>query len=102
MLPEVLTSVKLTSDWEEKLVRVAHGEPPAQTFTDGIRTMTAELAQNAHAPESNPFPQSHELKISMLVERCGIMRMEADYLSERRGYSRKWALLIQGEYHAFI
>lgn len=59
VLPEVLTSVKLTSDWEEKLSQVARGELPAQTFTDSIRSMTAELVQNAHAPQSNPFPQSH-------------------------------------------
>lgn len=58
-LPEALTSVKLTSDWEEKLAQVARGELPAQTFMDGILAMTAELVQNAHTPESNPFPQSH-------------------------------------------
>ena len=59
VLPEALTSVKLTSDWEEKLSQVARGELPAHTFMDGILAMTAELVQNAHAPESNPFPQSH-------------------------------------------
>lgn len=59
VLPEVLTSVKLTSDREEKLVRVARGKLPAQSFMDGILSMTAELVQNAHTPENNPFPQSH-------------------------------------------
>ena len=38
---------------------MARGELPAQTFMDGILAMTAELVQNAHVPESNPFPQSH-------------------------------------------
>ena len=59
VLPEALTSVKLTSDWEEKLLQVAHGELHAQDFMDGIRAMTAELVETAHAPESSPFPQSH-------------------------------------------
>ena len=59
VLPEALTSVKLTSDWEEKLAQVARGELPARDFMGGILSMTAELARNAHAPESSPFPQSH-------------------------------------------
>ena len=59
VLPEALTSVKLTSDWEEKLAQVARGELPARDFMGGILSMTAELVQDAHAPESSPFPQSH-------------------------------------------
>lgn len=34
---------------EEKFARVAHGEPPAQMFMDGIRAVTAELVRVGHA-----------------------------------------------------
>ena len=46
VLPELLTSPKLTADWEQRLNEVAKGQASPEDFMDGIEAMTAELVRN--------------------------------------------------------
>ncbi len=47
VLPELLTSPKLTADWEQRLNEVAKGQASPEDFMDGIEAMAAELVRNA-------------------------------------------------------
>lgn len=44
-LPELLTSPKLTADWEQRLNEVAKGQASPEDFLDGIEAMAAELVR---------------------------------------------------------
>jgi DNA topoisomerase-3 len=46
VLPELLTSPKLTADWEQRLNEVEKGRASPENFMDGIETMAAELVRN--------------------------------------------------------
>lgn len=56
VLPEILTSAKLTAEWEAKLADIAHGDGDSITFMEGIEDMTRQLVASKKAPGSNPFP----------------------------------------------
>ena len=43
VLPELLTSPKLTADWEQRLNEVAKGQASPEGFMEGIEAMAAEL-----------------------------------------------------------
>ena len=45
VLPELLTSPKLTADWEQQLNEVAKGQASPEDFMDGIEAMAAELVR---------------------------------------------------------
>ena len=45
VLPELLTSPKLTADWEQRLNEVAKGQVSPEDFMDGIEAMAAELVR---------------------------------------------------------
>ena len=45
VLPELLTSPKLTADWEQRLNEVAKGQALPEDFMDGIEAMAAELVK---------------------------------------------------------
>ncbi len=45
VLPELLTSPKLTADWEQRLNEVAKGQASPEDFMDGIEAMAAELVR---------------------------------------------------------
>ena len=45
VLPELLTSPKLTADWEQRLNEVAKGQASPEGFMDGIEAMAAELVR---------------------------------------------------------
>ena len=45
VLPELLTSPKLTADWEKRLNEVAKGQVSPEDFMDGIEAMAAELVR---------------------------------------------------------
>ena len=45
VLPELLTSPKLTVDWEQRLNEVAKGQASPEDFMDGIKAMAAELVR---------------------------------------------------------
>ena len=47
VLPELLTSPKLTADWEQRLNEVAKGQASPEDFMDGIEEMAAELVKAA-------------------------------------------------------
>ena len=45
VLPELLTSPKLTADWEQRLSEVAKGQASPDDFMDGIEAMAAGLVR---------------------------------------------------------
>ena len=45
VLPELLTSPKLTADWEQRLNEAAKGQASPEDFMDGIEAMAAELVK---------------------------------------------------------
>ena len=49
ILPDNLTSPKLTAEWENNLTQIAKGEADPVAFMDGIETMTRELVQTYSA-----------------------------------------------------
>ena len=51
LLPDMLTSPKLTAEWENELTRIAKGEISPDNFMQGIEAMAAELVKN-HAAAS--------------------------------------------------
>lgn len=51
LLPDMLTSPKLTAEWENELTRIAKGEVSPDNFIQGIEAMSAELVKN-HATAS--------------------------------------------------
>ena len=46
VLPELLTSPKLTADLEQRLNEVAKGQASPEAFMDGIGAMAVDLVQN--------------------------------------------------------
>ncbi|MFT9078062.1 DNA topoisomerase [Ethanoligenens sp.] len=56
VLPEILTSAKLTAEWEAKLADIAHGNGDSATFMAGIEDMARQLVASKKTPDSNPFP----------------------------------------------
>jgi len=51
VLPEPLKSPLLTSEWENRLLRVEHGELSGESFISGITAMTAEIVKSNDAPK---------------------------------------------------
>ena len=49
ILPDNLTSPKLTAEWENNLTQIAKGEADPAAFMDGIEAMTRELVQTYSA-----------------------------------------------------
>lgn len=52
ILPDMLTSPKLTAEWENELTRIAKGEADPEHFMQGIEAMAAELVRS-HAAVSD-------------------------------------------------
>ena len=72
VLPELLTSPKLTADWEQRLNEVAKGQASPEDFMDGIATMAAELVQNySHISEDGQKLFQPERETVGLCPRCG-------------------------------
>ena len=72
VLPEVLTSPKLTADWEQRLNEVAKGQVSPEDFMDGIEAMAAELVQNySHISKDGQKLFQPERETVGLCPRCG-------------------------------
>ncbi|MBM6926713.1 DNA topoisomerase 3 [Pseudoflavonifractor phocaeensis] len=72
VLPELLTSPKLTADWEQQLNEVAKGEASPESFMDGIKAMTAELVRNySHISEEGKKLFQQEREAVGTCPRCG-------------------------------
>ncbi len=72
VLPEVLTSPKLTADWEQRLNEVAKGQVSPEDFMDGIKAMAAELVQKySHISEDGQKLFQPEKETVGLCPRCG-------------------------------
>ena len=72
VLPELLTSPKLTADWEQRLNEVAKGQASPQDFMDGIEAMAAELVwKYSHISEDGQKLFQPEKETVGLCPRCG-------------------------------
>ena len=72
VLPELLTSPKLTADWEQRLNEVAKGQVSPDDFMDGIEAMAAELVRNySHISEDGQKLFQPETETVGLCPRCG-------------------------------
>ena len=72
VLPELLTSPKLTADWEQRLNEVAKGQASPEGFMDGIEAMAAELVRKySHISEDGQKLFQPEKETVGLCPRCG-------------------------------
>ena len=72
VLPELLTSPKLTADWEQRLNEVAKGQASPEHFMDGIEAMAAELVRKySHISEDGQKLFQPEKEMVGLCPRCG-------------------------------
>ena len=72
VLPELLTSPKLTADWEQRLNEVAKGQASPEDFMDGIEAMAAELVRKySHISENGQKLFQPEKETVGLCPRCG-------------------------------
>ena len=76
VLPDVIKSPALTAEWESKLKQVERGELTADSFMDGIFSLTQELVEQNHAADpayASLFAKngSAEHKAIGLCPRCG-------------------------------
>ena len=73
VLPELLTSPKLTADWEQRLNEVAKGQASPEDFMDGIEAMAAELVRKySHISEDGQKLFQPEKETVGLCPRCGM------------------------------
>ena len=83
VLPELLTSPKLTADWEQRLNEVAKGQASPEDFMDGIEAMAAELVRKySHISEDGQKLFQPEKETVGLCPRCG----EAVYEGKKNYY----------------
>ena len=72
VLPKLLTSPKLTADWEQRLNEVAKGQASPEDFMDGIEAMAAELVRKySHISEDGQKLFQPEKETVGLCPRCG-------------------------------
>ena len=72
VLPELLTSPKLTADWEQRLNEVAKGQASPEDFMDGIEAMAAELVRKySHISADGQKLFQPEKETVGLCPRCG-------------------------------
>ena len=72
VLPELLTSPKLTADWEQRLNEIAKDQASPEDFMDGIEAMAAELVQKySHISEDGQKLFQPEKETVGLCPRCG-------------------------------
>ena len=72
VLPELLTSPKLTADWEQRLNEVAKSQASPEDFMDGIEAMAAELVRKySHISEDGQKLFQPEKETVGLCPRCG-------------------------------
>lgn len=66
ILPDMLTSPKLTAEWENELTRIAKGEADPERFMQGIEALAGELVKN-HAS----VPAGHKAMFAPAREEIG-------------------------------
>ena len=72
VLPELLTSPKLTVDWEQRLNEAAKGQASPEDFMDGIEAMAVELVRKySHISEDGQKLFQPEKETVGLCPRCG-------------------------------
>ena len=76
VLPEALTSAKMTAEWEHKLKQVERGELNANSFMEGIAAFTKSIVLSNKAPKPefiSLFPESKRQTSESLGKcpRCG-------------------------------
>jgi DNA topoisomerase-3 len=76
ILPDSLTSAKLTAEWEDKLLQIQRGELDAAAFMDGIAAFMKSIVQSNTAPKPeymDLFPRTGKQAAEILgvCPRCG-------------------------------
>ena len=70
VLPETLTSLLLTAEWENELSRIAKGETDADSFMEKIEALTKELIENVDAEKVKAELFKQEKTVIGLCPRC--------------------------------
>ena len=70
VLPETLTSLLLTAEWENELSRIAKGETDADSFMEKIEALTKELIENTDAEKAKAELFKQEKNVIGLCPRC--------------------------------
>ncbi|MGI6316431.1 MAG: DNA topoisomerase 3 [Christensenellales bacterium] len=90
VLPEVLTSPKLTAEWENALIQIAKGEADAEGFIKGIEEMARELVKTySFLSDSQKDLFKKEKTVIGKCPRCGrnIYESKKNYYCENRDCS---------------
>jgi DNA topoisomerase-3 len=88
VLPDVLTSAKLTANWEQKLLEVQRGELAADEFMDGIAAFITAIVRENNAPKpefANLFPNTHANTAAKSLGKCP--RCGGDVTEWDKGFS---------------
>jgi DNA topoisomerase-3 len=86
VLPNSLTSAKLTAEWEDKLLQVQRGELDAKAFMDGITAFMKSIVLSNNAPKPEHitlFPQTKKPAADALGK-CP--RCNSDVREGKQGY----------------
>ena len=80
VMPEMIQSASMTADWEQKLLRMEHGDYEAQDFMREIQEMVSELVENYEAVKGAETLMSNHKRIGA----CPCCR--ADVLERQKGW----------------
>lgn len=80
VMPEMIQSASMTADWEQKLLRMEHGDYEAQDFMREIREMVSELVENYEAVKGAETLMSNHKRVGA----CPCCR--ADVLERQKGW----------------
>ncbi len=87
VLPEVVKSPKLTSEWENELTLVAKGETPPESFMEGIEQMVSDLVSTYHeVDEEHKAMFSSDREVIGKCPKCGgnIYESKVNFYCENR------------------
>ena len=80
VMPEQIQSASMTADWEQKLLRMEHGDYEAQDFMREITDMISELVQNYEAVKGAETLMSDHKRVGACP--C----CQADVLEKQKGW----------------
>ena len=87
VLPEVVKSPKLTSEWENELTLVAKGETAPESFLEGIEQMVSDLVSTYHeVDEEHKAMFSSDREVIGKCPKCGgnIYESKVNFYCENR------------------
>ena len=98
VMPEQIQSASMTADWEQKLLRMEHGDYEAQDFMREITDMISGLVQNYEAVKGAETLMSDHKRVGACP--C----CQADVLEKQKGWfcSNKECRFVLGKDNAFF